>query len=328
MDLRYYCYTPTCSTGTVDLGTASADGSGSFTTHVVIPLFAPRGPHSLGAIGMSSRRFARAIFTITARPSMAVSPNTGPAGSAITVKGSGFAANESVPIKFYCWPNNCGSGTFGLGTAVTDGSGTFSLTTNVPHHAPLGPHGIGGTGSSSGLFANTVFTVTVSQAITLSPSSGLPGSRFTVNGTGFNANESVSIRFYCWPNNCPVTSTLLIGTGIAGATGAFSTTVSVPRSAPAGRRGVGAIGNSSGYGAFGVFTVQAPASAVQARARQARRRAGPDTAPRALLQKPRRLVVPPRICCMVRPTPVQRGSPLPSIALPNWTYWRSPIYKY
>jgi hypothetical protein len=164
VDLRFYCFTVSCVAGTVDLGTAATNGSGSFVMAVVIPLFAPQGPHSLGAIGLSSGRFARATFTVTARPTMAVIPGAGPAGLAITVRGTGYGPNEGIPLKFYCWPNTCGIGTLDLGTVRTDGTGAFSLRAHVPSHAPLGPHGVGGTGANSGLFVNTVYTVRASPA--------------------------------------------------------------------------------------------------------------------------------------------------------------------
>src|SRR5579883_2818585 len=270
VDIRFYCSPVDCGSGTLDLGTTTTDHTGAFSAKVLVPLFSPRGHHGIGAIGDASGTFAWARFTVTAPPALRVLPNSGPSGAAITVLGSGYGANEQVPVAFYCWPNNCGSGTLPLGTATTDSTGAFTLTTTVPPFAPSGPHGIGATGSSSGLFVNTVYTVTSHQAVELLPAaSGPAGSEFTVNGSGFGPNEQVPVRFYCWPNNCS-TGTMLLATAMTDGSGTFSVQVRVPAHAPPGPHGVGGIGQSSNMGASTPFLVTAPASALVAQPATAR----------------------------------------------------------
>lgn len=172
------------------------------------------------------------------------------------VLGTGFAAKESVPITFYCWPNNCGAGTLALGMATTDSTGAFTLTAMVPPFAPAGPHGVGGTGNSSGLFVNTVYTVTSHQEVELLPASGPTGMTFSVTGSGFGPDERVPVMFYCWPNNCGA-GTVLLATAATDGSGAFSVRVQVPRFAPPGPHGVGGIGQSSKLGASAPFMVTA-----------------------------------------------------------------------
>jgi hypothetical protein len=198
--------------------------------------------------------FAWARFVVTAQPTLRVVPNSGPSGAAITVYGTGFAAGEQVPVAFYCWPNNCGAGTLPLGTATTDSTGAFTLTTMVSPFAPTGLHGVGAIGSSSGLFVNTVYAVTSHQAVALTPDSGPAGSQLRVDGSGFGPDEQVPVKFYCWPDNCGP-GTVLLTTATTDGNGAFSVQVHVPKFAPAGAHGVGGIGQSSNLGASAPFTV-------------------------------------------------------------------------
>ncbi len=246
----------------MDIGTATADGSGAFSAQVTVPPFAPLGHHGLGAFGAEGS-FGWARFTVTAHPTLQVEPGSGPAGAAITVQGTGFAADEAVPVSFYCWPNNCGpTATLPLGTATTDSTGAFTLTTAVPAFAAAGPHGIGGTGASSGLFVNTVYTVTSHQQVTLQPTSGPAGSPFTVTGSGFGADEQVPVRLYCWPESCS-TGTVPLTTATTDDSGAFSVLVQVPAHAPAGPHGVGGVGQSSNLGASTPFVVTAAVKATR-----------------------------------------------------------------
>ncbi len=266
VSIRFYCSPSECGSGAVQVGTATADGNGTFSTKVAVPLFAPLGSHGVGAVGAAGS-FAWSRFTVTAPPTLQVVPNSGPSGASITVLGTGFAAGEQVPVAFYCWPNNCSStNTLPLGTATTDSTGAFTLTATVPPFAPAGPHGVGATGTSSGLFVNAVYTVTSQQAVALAPSSGLAGSTFTVNGSGFGPHEQVPVKFYCWPNNCGVGTVPLI-TATTDGNGAFSVQVQVPMNAPAGPHGVGGIGQSSNLGASSPFLVTAPATSSRPRRR-------------------------------------------------------------
>jgi hypothetical protein len=253
VSLRFYCAPSDCGSGSVEIGTATADGGGAFSVKVMVPLFAPQGHHGLGVVGAAGS-FAWARFVVTAPPTLRVMPGSGPSGAAITVYGTGFAAGEQVPVAFYCWPNNCGAGTLPLGTATTDSTGAFTLTTMVSPFAPTGLHGVGGTGSSSELFVNTVYTVTSHQEVMLDPDSGPAGVAFTVAGTGFGAHEQVPVKFYCWTDNCG-TGTVLLTTATTDGNGAFSVQVRVPKFAPAGAHGVGGIGQSSNLGASAPFTV-------------------------------------------------------------------------
>ncbi len=162
--LSFYCWPNNCGRATLPLGTATADSTGAFTLTTTVLSFAPAGSHGVGATGMSSGLFVNAVYTVTSQQAIALVPSSGADGSTFTVNGSGFGPHEQVPLRFYCWPENCGAGTVPLGTATTDGDGAFTLQVRVPAHAPPGPHGVGGIGQSSNLGASTPFLVTVAAS--------------------------------------------------------------------------------------------------------------------------------------------------------------------
>jgi hypothetical protein len=159
VSVAFYCWPNNCGAGTLPLGTATTDSTGAFTLSATVPPFAPFGPHGVGGTGSSSGLFVNTVYTVTSHQAVVLTPDSGPAGSSFTIKGSGFGVDEQVPISFYCWPNNCGAGTVPLGVATSDGNGTFSLQVQVPAHAPAGPHGVGGIGQTSNRGASTPFIV-------------------------------------------------------------------------------------------------------------------------------------------------------------------------
>jgi hypothetical protein len=162
-----------------------------------------------------------------------ISPSSGPSGTSVTVYGYGFTSGESANITFD-------------GTTVASGifvsSGTWSYTITIPT-AATGSHTIGAIGSVSGSVPGVTFTV-VSRTITLSRTSGSPGTSVTVTGTGFNAGETVSITF----DGSTVKSTA------ADSSGYLNTTITIPAST-AGSHTIAAYGSTSGYVAGVTFTV-------------------------------------------------------------------------
>lgn len=63
--LKLYCSTPACQSRLV-LATVTTDAQGSFSNlRVIIPPKTPRGTHTIGALGKTSKRFASSNFTVT-----------------------------------------------------------------------------------------------------------------------------------------------------------------------------------------------------------------------------------------------------------------------
>jgi len=96
-----------------------------------------------------------------------------------------------------------------------------------------------------GVLASPAAAVTAS--ITLKPSSGPPTTKVSVTGTGFGASETVAVDF----------SGTQVATAATSATGTFSATFTVPKSALPGSHPVTATGQPSGRSATKNFLVRA-----------------------------------------------------------------------
>ena len=91
--------------------------------------------------------------------------------------------------------------------------------------------------------------VPLTATITLNPTSGPPGSKTTVTGKGFQANETVKITFH------ETKGIHILGNATADSTGAFSMVVKIPVHATLGAQTIQARGLTSNRVAKATFTV-------------------------------------------------------------------------
>jgi sugar lactone lactonase YvrE len=112
------------------------------------------GSYSVTASGRSSGLVV--TKNVTVKASAAVSPTKGPAGTEVTVYGSGFQPNAAVTVKWNCASAACTSTTV-LGTATADNTGRFALVDAVIPPDTAAAHTIGAIGGA-GTFAATKFT--------------------------------------------------------------------------------------------------------------------------------------------------------------------------
>jgi hypothetical protein len=83
-------------------------------------------------------------------------PSFGPAGTNLTITGAGFAARESVKVKYDTGQSS--STQVSLCSATVAGDGTFSCPATVPADAGrAGTHTIIAKGDTSGTVAKTLF---------------------------------------------------------------------------------------------------------------------------------------------------------------------------
>ena len=99
--------------------------------------------------------------------SIAVTPPNPTAGTTATVSGTNFPSNQTFSITF--------DGTTGLGSATTNGAGSFSKDVTIPADASAGPHTISVPCSTTNVESTT--TVQVLAAGVTAPLSPAPLAR-------------------------------------------------------------------------------------------------------------------------------------------------------
>jgi len=132
-------------------------------------------------------------LAVPAHPSCALSPNTGSAGSRVTMSCRGFAPSEPVDVRF---------GATVLASAKATTSGQVAASFAVP--ADFAGSTIPGRkdtfqakGRQSGKAASATFTVASPAKATcaIAPTRGLAGAQVTLSCRGFAGSEQVAITF-------------------------------------------------------------------------------------------------------------------------------------
>ncbi|HYA10604.1 MAG TPA: hypothetical protein VEH10_02895 [Thermoplasmata archaeon] len=176
----------------------STASNGSFTCTYTVPA-APSGSYAFTATDGTNR--ASASFTLGTV--LSVSPALGIVGTPIRFTATAFAASTPITVSW-------SGGTVCSGT--TGPAGGYICNASMPA-ASLGSHTFTATAGPS---ATTTFTVR--PALTVTPGSGGSGSTITFTGTGFLANDSVTVS-WTGPTTCSNTT---------GPTGGFSCSLKIP----------------------------------------------------------------------------------------------------
>ncbi|MDI6781170.1 MAG: IPT/TIG domain-containing protein, partial [bacterium] len=187
----------------------AADTSGSFTTTFTVDT-QKYGTTTISATGASSTT-ATASTTFFILPQVySVTPTSGSVGTIVTVNGTGYAAGDSITVKF-------GANT-SIKQVAADASGSFTTTFTVDTQK-YGTTTISATGASSTTAtASTTFFIQ-HDIIYVSPTSGTVGAMVAVYSTGYAANGTITIDFGTNTNIQQATAT---------ANGSFSCTFTIP----------------------------------------------------------------------------------------------------
>ena len=107
-----------------------------------------------------------------------ISPSTAPAGTSVTIAGTGFGASATTSIVSF------------NGTAATTSAWTAtSIQATVPSVSPAGPVTVTMGGARS---TGYPFTLQVPVISSLEPTSGAPGTTVTLTGSGFETQQGAS----------------------------------------------------------------------------------------------------------------------------------------
>jgi len=138
----------------------------------------------------ASDRTAEAYFTV--EPGLTVSPEKGPAGTTVTVKGQGFAQDEQgIALMYYL---NSSYETV-EGNITANAKGSWKTNVQIPP-STRGEHKLDAQSAESKFYdvEDAIFKVT--PGISIDKSSGIVGESITMMGSRFTANErNIKILF-------------------------------------------------------------------------------------------------------------------------------------
>lgn len=223
--------------GTVVPTSATANHLGIWGINFDVP-DVKNGEYFIGAFSSSTDAEEIGEQKFIVAPFAKVEPTSGPVGTEIRIDGFGFRTGEDgITIT---WDDE-----IILCNIVGGTDGSWSETLNIPP-CTRGYHVIGVYGSSftpKGIVPDTDFDVF--PGVGLQPTSGNKGTRVTVNGTGFNEGETITLSFEGMP---------LDAKAVVDDAGSFSVAFEAPQSRVKDSR-VKATG-SAGNSAEAIFTVE------------------------------------------------------------------------
>ncbi|MBI4284614.1 MAG: IPT/TIG domain-containing protein [Chloroflexi bacterium] len=200
--------------GTAVASNISTNAQGGWSTTFTVPA-SPSGPHTIDASGAVTAAAAVIDLTFTTGPTIAISRTSGNPGSSLTVTGAGFGPSEAgITISL--------DGSTITSNISANAQGGWSTTFTIPV-VTSGAHTIDAFGATTAAAAVPDMAFTVTPTMSISRTSGTPGSSATVSGAGFGANEAGII--VTWDGSPAVTGIL------ANAQGSWSTTLTIPASA-------------------------------------------------------------------------------------------------
>jgi hypothetical protein len=202
------------------LANSRGNWSGTFTVPYVT-----LGQYIIGAYGSVTSVGSVVGITFTViNPDISVSPTSGPPGTLATVTGTGFAGNEFITITF--------EGNTVVTGILVNSQGNWSGSFTIPQESS-GDYSISAFGSVTlAIFVPEIDFAVSSPSIVINRTSGSPGTSVTISGSGFAANENITITYDGNP----------IGGGIsANSQGSWNGSFTVPAS-PSGSHLVDAYG--------------------------------------------------------------------------------------
>ncbi|WP_125777148.1 choice-of-anchor G family protein [Antribacter gilvus] len=212
--------------------TATTDATGAFTVDLCVPADAVPGDFTVVGTDDTTGTPAEAPLTIVPAaitPVLTVDPATVEQGGTTTVTGSGYTPDSTVTVQL---TDAAGNPVGAPISAPTDATGAFTTPLTVPADAAPGDFTVVGTDVTTGTPAEAPLTVVAATtpAITVDPTSVVPGACTVVTGSGYAPNSVVTIQLTD-AAGAPVGAPVMVTTD---GTGAFTTDLCVPTDAVPG----------------------------------------------------------------------------------------------
>jgi hypothetical protein len=172
-------------------GTRIATGRTNSNREFTITFTVPEGCKGVHQVYAEvSDRTAEAYFTV--KPGLTVSPEKGPVGTTVAVKGQGFARDEEgIALMYYL----NGSYETVEGNITANAKGSWKTNVQIPL-STKGEHKLDAQSADSKFYdvEDAIFKVT--PGISIDKSSGIVGESITMTGSRFTANErNIKILF-------------------------------------------------------------------------------------------------------------------------------------
>jgi len=162
------------------VATGRTDIKGKFAITITIPESC-KGSHEVRAEALDET--AGTYFTV--KPGLTVSPEKGPVGTTVTVKGQGFAKDEEGIALMYYLNGSCETVE---GNITANAKGSWKTSVQIPP-STRGEHKLDAQGAESKFYDVEDAFFKVTPGITIDKSSGIVGESITVTGSRFTANE-------------------------------------------------------------------------------------------------------------------------------------------
>lgn len=188
----------------IEDGDDETDSSGDFSSFIIVPEIRA-GAHDITVIVGSGTSAFEVEAEFTVEPDIIITPQSGEAGTSVTISGTGFARR---PKEAYIYFNNTS-----ITTATMDTRGSFSTTFLVPEGLPAGVFTVEAEDEDENL-ASASFTLnvpppetpppepeptpappTVAPDLSISSSGDNIGSLVGIGGAGFTPNAIVTIKY-------------------------------------------------------------------------------------------------------------------------------------
>lgn len=170
----------------------SADLTGSWTSSFSVPA-SSKGLHRIDAKGAATPLEDVPDTSFTVSPGIKVEQATGRlgdvinAGDTLFVSGVGFQENEAnIKVTF--------DGMQVGGDIATDAHGSWSTQFTVPA-TTRGEHSVGSFGDATRADDVTKYIVVITPELTINPNNGAVGENTILSGTGFSANQPLTIVY-------------------------------------------------------------------------------------------------------------------------------------